>query len=718
MIRSPSPIAALPARAVLLCAALANGACAAPPSIELSTEPLGAACIPHPDNIRAAATVAATSSGLSVFQASARPAGWSGQFTRSRLEVDASGAARITAPVWDAATLLDALPDPAHTRRIYTSRIDRGVQITIPFEWASLSASQRAALNRPPPPAPQTSDRKGELRLDYLRGDRSLEGTIFRSRGGLLGDAVNSTPVHVGPPSMDGQGEGYKDHVERNLGRRAAVYVGANDGMLHAFDAETGAELFAYIPAALFLRLNQLPARSYAHSAYVDGPAAAGEAQLAGEWRTVLVSAMGAGAQGVFALAVTNSATFPAGGGALWEFTGSDDAVMGNVTTPPQIVRVRMRSGSSDYRYFALVASGVNNATPDGSADPDGTSALFLLALDKPPGEAWRLNRNYYRLQAPAGEAGRVNALGAPALVKDGDGALRYAYAGDLQGNLWRFNFTGSAPWRSAAEGPLFVARDADGVRQPISAQPRVVNGPDGGLLVLFGTGKLLEAADRDPARYAQQSFYAVLDDHAAARGGAAPAGATWPLARADLVRRELDGAPGSATLAVTGRGFSYGGVASAYGWYLDFLQRAGGERSVTSPVVADGIVYFNSTVTGAHACAPIASRSYALGALAGLPPDSDGMPGSGETSGLLLADHLPAPPTPIVTEATRTAGQGNGRATVSKRIAIVNVGAKPAGALPSGSARARIAAGRIGWREVANWRELHNAARAREVRP
>ncbi|CAN7471378.1 PilC/PilY family type IV pilus protein [Pseudoduganella sp. LjRoot289] len=702
--------------ALVACTSLARLAGAAPPLIELSTEPLGASCVPRPERIRSAATVATTASGMSVFQGSARPADWSGQFTRSALTVDASGMPRISPPLWEAGALLDVLPDPANARRVYTSKIELGRQTTIPFAWDSLSAAQRTALNRPPPPARQVSDRKGELRLDYLRGDRSLEGSTFRPRGGILGDTVNSTPVHVGAPPPEGRSDGYREHAERLQSRRPAVYLGANDGMLHAFDAGTGNELFAYIPAALFSQLNQLPSRNYAHRAYVDGPASAGEVLLAGVWKTVLVSAMGAGAQAVFALDVTDPATFPAGGGALWEFTDRDDAVLGNVTTLPQIVRVRMRSASSDYRYFALVASGINNGAPDGNADAERSSALFLLALDKPSGEAWRLNRNYYRLPLPAGDTGRVNALGTPALVKDDGGALRYAYAGDLHGNLWRFSFTGSAPWRAAAEGPVFIARDASGQRQPITAQPRVVNAPDGGLLILVGTGRLLDAADRDPSRYAQQSFYAVLDDHASVQGEAGPAGAAWPLARADLAQRVLDGAPGDSTLAVRGRVVSYGGANGGHGWYIDFLQRDSGERSISSPVVADGTVYFNSVLTGAHACAAIASRSYALGTLAGLPPDSGGLPASGEASGLLVADYLPAPPTPVVAGTTRAAGQGNGRVRVGKHIAIVNVGATAA-ELPSGNARISIAAGRIGWREVANWRELHGAA-AREARP
>jgi type IV pilus assembly protein PilY1 len=701
--------------AVLAAVLAAAQAAAVPPLVELSTEPLGASCVPHPDLLRGAAAVASTPSGMAVFQAGARPGSWSGVFTRSALTVDASGVPQISAPLWDAAALLDALPEPARSRRIYTSRLEQGRRMTIPFEWDALSAAQRTILNRAPPPARPVSDRKGELRLDWLRGDRSEEGRLFRRRASILGDAVNSIPVYAGPPSAAGNGDGYRAFYDSMQARAAVVYLGANDGMLHAFDAGGGAELFAYVPEAVFPQLNRLPDRNYAHGAYVDGPASVAEAQLDGNWRTVLVSAMGAGAQGVFALDVTNPSVFPQAGGVLWEFTDRDDAAMGNVTSLPQIVRLRLRSAANAYRYFALVSSGVNSQASDGNADPANAGALFLLALDKPAGEAWRLNRNYYRLQAPAGETGRAYALGAPALVLDGDGALLYAYAGDLQGNLWRFNFTGSAPWRDAAEGPVFIARDARRVRQPITMQPRVANAPDGGYLILFGTGKLLETADRDPARYAQQSFYAVLDDSAGGRGGTR---ADWPLGRDDLALREVEGAPDAAVLALRGRSFTYGGAGGAHGWYIDFNGAATGERSVGGAALAGGQIFFNTVLTGASACAPVASRSYALDVLSGLAPDSAGVPLSGEAAGTLVADYLPGPAAVIVTEPAQAVRQAGGRMLVSKRIAAVNAGAREAGALPSARTKAVVPAGRLGWRELANWRELHQAAQARTPQP
>ena len=382
-----APAAAAPATATATAAAppaAAAAAAVAPPPVELATEPLGADCLPRPDSFRAAAIMASTPFGMAVFQASALPAGWSGRLTRSALSLDASGAPQIAPPQWDAAVLLDALPDATGSRRIYTSKLEQGVRVTVPLAWDQLSAAQRTALNRAPPPARPVSDGRGEQRLAWLRGDRSQEESLFRRRTSILGDAVNSTPVYAGPPSGGASGSAsasYRAHYDSNQTRRPVVYLGANDGMLHAFDADSGAELFAYVPDALFPKLNRLPDRSYVHAAYVDGPASVADAQLAGAWKTVLISAMGAGAQGVFALDVTTPSTFPLGGGALWEFTDRDDAAMGNVISLPQIARLRLRGGADDFRYFAVVSSGINNHAADGNADAGNAGALFLSLI-------------------------------------------------------------------------------------------------------------------------------------------------------------------------------------------------------------------------------------------------------------------------------------------------------------------------------------------------
>ena len=136
---------------------------------------------------------------------------------------------------------------------------------------------------------------------------------------------------------------------------------------------------------------------------------------------------------------------------------------------------------------------------------------------------------------------------------------------------LWRFDFSGAPPYSSQL---LFEARDDAGRRQPITHAPRVVYAPGGGYLVLFGTGKLIEAADLAPSGFAPQSFYAVHDS--AARRMVPVRG------RGELARRTLSG---SASFAITGDEFDYGAADGKKGWYFDFPQAGSdGEQLAASP--------------------------------------------------------------------------------------------------------------------------------------
>ena len=288
---------------------------------------------------------------------------------------------------------------------------------------------------------------------------------------------------------------------------------------------------------------------------------------------------MGMGARGVFALDVSDPAAFDAGMRALWEFTEQDDPAIGHVSAPPLVAKLKVgiKGGAPEYRYFAVVPSGVNNYGQDAMhADPGG--ALFLLALDKPATARWKEGVNYFKLAAPAAQPAQANALAAPVLVTAGDGSARFAYAGDLQGRLWRFDFSGKPPYSGQV---LFEARDSGGHAQPITHAPRVVFAPGGGYLVLFGTGKLIEDADLQPPNFAPQSFYAVRDS--AAEAMAAVSG------RGELARRSLSG---EAQYTIKGAAFDYAGADAKKGWYFDFPQaRTDGERLAASPVLASGTV-------------------------------------------------------------------------------------------------------------------------------
>ncbi|PHV04941.1 pilus assembly protein PilY [Janthinobacterium sp. BJB412] len=721
------------------------------------------------------AAVAPPSVGGDIFQADFQPTDWSGHVLRYGLTLDAGGAA-AGPPKWDAGEILSGVPGqparPEPARRNIHSAVARadGTLDSVPFEWAALAAGQRAALNQTPSQnqgasqsqatlasaapaataasgarlaaatvaianagasadanvnanasaglhaaaagaaATRRSDGLGEQRLAFLRGDRTLEGGPFRRRASVLGDSLHATPVYVGAASAGGRGAGYEAFYRRSLARRGVLYLGANDGMLHAFDAADGVELYAYVPQAVYAALGQLSSPRYVHRAYVDGPAAAGEALLDGQWKSVLVAGLGGGGQGVFALDVSDPERLGADT-LLWEFGDADDPAMGNVVGLPQIARLRVRtvSGVAQFRHFAVVASGLNNYVDDGHRTAAGEGALFLLALDKPRGTPWRRNVNYYRLSTPISDPTLANALGPPALAADADGALRYAYAGDLQGNLWRFDFSAGAPWSGAVgpgagRTPLFVARDAGGERQPISQQPRLAFANGGGYLVLFGTGRLIEQADRLPARYAQQSWYGIVDSLAQP--------AELVAGRRDLTERvAVTISTGSGGNSSNGNGnggdYAFAGAPLApggKGWYIDFPRSAEtGERSLASAVLAGGQLFFDTLLPARDPCAAALSRSYAL----------DVLDGVAAATGRLQPDYAPTAPLLRQTAVVNGARAASGQIAQRKTIAIVRFRAEQAAPLAqAGSVGLTMPAGRLSWREVANWRELHEAAR------
>lgn len=677
---------------------------AGPPVLDIAAESLLSACtIKGARHSPRRGQAVASPDATLVFQAEYDAADWSGRFVRYALAMQAGQA--IAGPVqWDAGAILTGTGDqaarPAPARRnIYTSAYDAdGNWRVLPFEWEALGPAQRALLDEAPtlPGKRARADALGEQRLAYLRGERDREGRPFRPRSSVLGDSVHANPVYVGAAAAGLRGAGYAAFFQRSKARRPMLYLGANDGMLHGFDAGDGSEVFAYVPAALFGALNELTSPAYAHRAYVDGPASAGEALVGGSWKTVLLSGMGGGAQGLFALDVSDPAHLD-GSAVLWEFSDRDDPAMGNVTGLPQIARLRtrQRGAVAEYRYFAVVASGLNNYADDGHRTAAGKGALFLLALDKPAQAPWRLNDNYYRLLTPISDPALANGLAAPALVGDGDGVLRYAYAGDLQGNLWRFDFDGGAPWSDAVgpgpgRTPLFVARDAGGRRQPVTAQARVVYTEAGGYLVLFGTGQLVTAADRQPQRFAPQSLYAIEDS-------------LEQPARIVASRREL----GERRLSADGDGYAIRAAERAAGdkgWYIDFPQsEQSGERSVDSASLLAGKLILNTVLPGRDACTPALSRSYLVDAL------------SGEASATARfgPEYVSTPLLLRPESAAISAVQGAGLVHVLKTFSMVRFSADQPGRLQATtSVTVTLPAGRLSWREIANWRELHAGAK------
>ena len=544
----------------------------------------------------------------------------------------------IGSPLWSAAQRLDNMTSPAANRKIFVGRAGATTTPTATaFTWAAIDSTLQADLNKASPSA--ATDTLGSDRLAYLRGDKTKEGAPFRVRSSLLGDIVNSNVVYSGAPSKAFTGTGYTAFRSAYGSRTAAVFAGGNDGMLHAFNATTGDELFAFIPSWLGRNLSALADPAYVnnHQNYVDAPAAVGEAQVANtgaatDWKTVLVSGTGGGGSGVFALDVSDPSNFSASN-VMWEFTRSDDEDMGHVVGEPKILKIKTSgtSATATYRWFAVVGSGVNNYVPDSANrfSATGNPALFLLALDKPAGTAWALGTNYFKVSVPTNAT--LAATHAAGLANFGalfgaQGEMTDIYMGDLHGALWRLQFSGkpTTDWNmdklsffnkgtasSPIPYPLFIARTGDTTPkvQPIVAAPTPFVGPTVGgvesFYVAIGTGKYLESGDNISTT--QQSFYVVYDNGSAAADGS-------PIASAISGRGRLAaGTVNTTTRTVTVNAFKWGRPASntdttqRAGWYFDLPDS--GERidqaalNVGSLYAAVNSKIPGSTAAGAGSC-------------------------------------------------------------------------------------------------------------------
>ena len=673
-----------------------------------------------------------TTAGSTIYQGAFDTSDWSGDVLSLPISLTGTSTISLGANAnWSAATALSSIP--AASRTIVIGR--EGTALNPPasaFLWASLDSTMKDHLNKLSPST--VADTLGEDRLAYLRGDKSKEGAPFRTRNKLLGDVVNSGIVFSGTPSTNITPftAEYKTFFNSNTARTPAVFVGANDGMLHAFNATNGAELFGYIPSWMGPKLAALTSNSYNanHQAYVDATPVVAEAQVgssgtATDWKTVLVSGTGAGGPGVFALDVTNPAAFSASN-VMWEFTKADDADMGYVVGRPRILKLRTSAPTTapaTYRWFAVVASGVNNYLPypnaAGTFSATGDPALFLLALDKPAGVAWTSGGsapNYYKLTVPTDST--LNAANATGLINFeatfGDTReLSQIYMGDLHGKVWRLDFSqrGSANWTfnelsyyktgPAVPYPLYIARSAANVVQPITMAPTVVAaGIAEGLklnYVTFGTGKYLETADKTSVE--QNSFYAIFENGTSS----SPAGGAVIPGRGRLQA----GSVNTTTFTVDVPPFKWGrplidtDLTKRSGWYFDYA--ASGEKSISSFNISGDNIVFGSIVPqaagGAGACAASGGggNSYELNV------------DSGNGSFRRITIGIPAEPLLFDTESatTYTVSTSTGRRIKTVRQTKIDVTSGGLGIAPTTSVQ--IVSGRLSWRQINNYQDLKN---------
>ena len=660
---------------------------------------------------------------------------WTGDVTAKLITTDGGGNIKIsTAPDWSAAARLKLLT-PAN-RKIYVGHGSTAAATS--FTWADIGTSLQGHLNKASPSA--TADGNGQKRLNYLRGDRSEEGSgLFRTRSELLGDIVNSGVTYSASPTLGYTGSGYAKFRAANDGRMTAVFAGANDGMLHAFAAKTdasksitaGDELFAYIPSWMGPKLSALTSKDYVnnHQAYVDAPSAVGEVQVANsdaatDWKTVLVSGTGAGGRGVFALDVSKPESFGASN-VLWEFTPSDDDDIGYVVGRPQLLK--FKTGANTYRWFAVVASGVNNydstfSNQGGSAQP----ALFLLALDKAAGASWAKGTNYFKISFPVDStlaATHATGMANFSALWGSSGEVTHIYAGDFHGRVWKLDFTDAtktsgykptSDWNidklssfnndnGTQPYPFYIAKDASGNVQPITAAPGLFTGPVVGgvntFYVVVGTGKYLESGDTTSTQ--GHSVYALYDDGSiSADSSPATVGISG---RSRLQQGTVDTTTSkiNVTKFTWGRPKTDGDTTQRSGWYFDLPGT--GEKLVYSIGNLGNLTAAFSTLTpGASgavaACSTDAgtSKLYTVNVGDGTGTYQQIQGVSGEI--LFLENEE---------KTTVSKYDSTGRATRKIVKQPVNIGTKGVG--QSKPVEITETIGRLSWRQIYNYQDLKN---------
>jgi type IV pilus assembly protein PilY1 len=543
----------------------------------------------------------------------------------------------LSTPLWSANSLLNtqlATSADAANRIVITYKpTGVGVGTGVPFEWASLSSAQQSLLSLD--------------QVNYLRGDNSKvssQGGSFRNRTNMLGDIVDSTPTYVGPPDRffpdSLESAPYSSFKSTYSGRKNMVYVGANDGMLHAFDAATGAEKFAYIPSSVYGNLANLTSPGYGHSFYVDGTATSRDAFFGGAWHTVLVGGLNHGGQGIYALDITDPSSFSsettAAAKVLWEFTDANDADLGYTYSQPTVAKMN----STTSQWAAIFGNGYNNTVSDSYASSTGDAVLYIVDI-KTGTLLKKFDTGVGTTQDPLGQ-GRPNGLATVGVADiNGDYTVDYIYAGDLFGNLWKFDVSDPDPtnWTitqyQGKNAPLFTATDASGNAQPITTAPVIsANAYASGIIVNFGTGAFLQSSDLTDT--SEQTFYGVWDRNNSTN---APT-----ITRANLLAQTIL-ATNTTQFATTnarvtssttlnwyqGSGLPptpTGSVTDSYlGWYLDLQDSTSatpalGERVINTPIVfSNHLIFISSIPTTADPClASGSSWIYELNASNGLP--------------------------------------------------------------------------------------------------
>ncbi|NRA19693.1 MAG: hypothetical protein HRU05_04360 [Oceanospirillaceae bacterium] len=604
------------------------------------------------------------SAELRLFQTRFTNTKWTGELLAYQIVSNSSGTYDLVQD-WAA---------PANFPSSWQNRvIDTGINGGVPLKWGQLDTAQKTAWF--------AGQRQ---RLNYIRGKTAEQIGLdnYRDRESLMGDIVNSSPLYVGPPESDEHmfsasdtslKASYLSFVGVQSTVAAMIYVGANDGMLHGFDI-SGQEKMAFVPSKVMPNLAELSQADYGHLFYVDG--APSSANVYAEfvpgsksWKTVLVGGLRRGGQGIYALDVTDPTRFVNGDNSadntrasqtfLWEF--SDDETLGSVSSTdkytadqdlgysysaPQIMRL------NDGEFYVVLGSGYNNTEADGHASTTGDAVLFLLNVAT-GAVVKKITTGYGMSQDPKSASlgnGLATVKGFDAgQLEDGkiqgeaDGKIDYIYAGDLFGNLWKFDLSSADPqdWGYVAEKnsddslnanrnpiKLFTAKIDPQNYQPITVQLAVHKLYSSEIMLYFGTGKLLEHLDTQTDNVAPQSFYAIADrSYTGYESGYGETDTSPKIAgRSELLEQRITHQEyvNFSGISKEVRGVTEFTRTTQKGWYIDLQKpvtntsgdtsyQQEGEQVVVRARVLDNYVYFVTNFADQDACLPPVKKNFLM---------------------------------------------------------------------------------------------------------
>lgn len=472
-----------------------------------------------------------------------------------------------------------------------------------------------------------------------------------------LGDIIHSTPTVVADPA-ENYGTLYKDagynafynaHKNRSDAANAAVYIGANDGMLHAFDVATGSEKWAYVPYNLLPHLRWLKDPNYTHVDYVDLKVKVSDINFgttaAPDWRTILIGGMRFGGgeisdnsfdvagDGVatllyrrssyFAIDVTDPPDATTGPKVLWEIGhnlssyGLTGNAMGFTMSYPAIAKV----GDN---FFAVFGSGPKSSyIPGYQGEVNQTPRVFVVdvktgtlsASFEVTGDASAFFGDPISVDIDFLTTNPVSSGGTSYntdVIYIGETYWLSTGGGSWNGRVWRIvtnNDVNPANWKMYN---MFNTKTG----QPLVAAPASSTDNSKNLWVFFGTGKYLSTTDKTDV--ASQTMYGIKDpcwngatgawNAACGSWGSLNNAASSPsVANTTTALVDVTSAAVTTSSAVSGvagaTSFSalQSLIATKSGWFMNLT--LSGERSLNKPAIVGGLLLFTSFVPDSAVC-------------------------------------------------------------------------------------------------------------------